>query len=146
MLDLNDYIKIWLRSRCPSDTQIRTASQMSTVKQENPMWNSCRRILTLFEELVAAFLFIWCGNGVPTPLFLALYTSAIVTLQALPGLDLEFLKAVILSRRSSAIRITYCFYCNFSWLFSFISIYVETKCASGANSISSKQISAFIWS
>jgi len=25
-------------------------------------------MLTLFEKLVAAFLFIWCGNGVPTPL------------------------------------------------------------------------------
>jgi len=42
---------------------------MSTVKQENPIWISCRLKLTLFEELVAAFLFIWCGNGVLTPPF-----------------------------------------------------------------------------
>jgi len=28
-------------------------------------------MLTLFELFGAVFLFIWCGNGVPTPLFLA---------------------------------------------------------------------------
>jgi len=34
-----DYIKTWLRShRCASDTQMRTASQKSTVKQEDPVW------------------------------------------------------------------------------------------------------------
>jgi len=33
------YIETWLRShRCASDTQIRTASQKSTVKQEDPVW------------------------------------------------------------------------------------------------------------
>jgi len=37
--DPNKYIKIWLLSqRCASDTQIRTASQKSTVKQEDPVW------------------------------------------------------------------------------------------------------------
>ena len=35
--------------------------------------NSCRRMLTLFELFGTVFLFIWCGNGVPTPLFLALH-------------------------------------------------------------------------
>jgi len=29
-------------------------------------------MLFLFELFGAVFLFIWCGNGVPTPLFLAL--------------------------------------------------------------------------
>jgi len=39
MWDPNDYIKTWLRSqRCASDTQIRTTSQKSTVKQEDPVW------------------------------------------------------------------------------------------------------------
>jgi len=34
-----DYIKTWLRShRCASYTQIRTASQKSIVKQEDPVW------------------------------------------------------------------------------------------------------------
>jgi len=34
-----DHIKTWLRSnRCARDTQIRTASQKSTVKQEDPVW------------------------------------------------------------------------------------------------------------
>jgi len=35
--------------------------------------NSCRRILTLFELFGAVFHFIWCGNGVLTPLFSALH-------------------------------------------------------------------------
>jgi len=26
-------------------------------------------MLTLFELFGVAFLFIWCGNGIPTPLF-----------------------------------------------------------------------------
>jgi len=30
--------------------------------------NSCGRMLTLFELFGAVFLFIWCGNPVPTPL------------------------------------------------------------------------------
>jgi len=68
--DSNDYIKTWLRShRCASATQIRTASQKSTVKHEDPAWNSCRRMLILFELFGAAFLFVWCGNAgnaVPT--------------------------------------------------------------------------------
>jgi len=34
----------------------------------------CRQMLTLFELFGVAFLFIWCGNGVPTPLFLALHS------------------------------------------------------------------------
>jgi len=34
-------------------------------------------MLTLFELFGVAFLFIWCGNGIPTLLFLALgYTLA----------------------------------------------------------------------
>jgi len=38
MWDLKDYIKTWLRShRRASDMQIRTASQKSTVKQEDPV-------------------------------------------------------------------------------------------------------------
>jgi len=33
-------------------------------------------MLTSFKLFGAVFLFIWCGNGVPTPRFLALaYTS-----------------------------------------------------------------------
>jgi len=33
------YIKTWLRShKCDSDTQICTARQKSTVKQEDPVW------------------------------------------------------------------------------------------------------------
>jgi len=31
--------------------------------------NSDRRMLTSMEIFGAAFLFIWCGNGVPKPLF-----------------------------------------------------------------------------
>jgi len=39
MRDPNDYIKKWLQShRCASDTLIRTASQKSTVTQEDPVW------------------------------------------------------------------------------------------------------------
>jgi len=39
MWDPNDYIKTWLRSRrYASDTQIRAASQKSTVTQEDPVW------------------------------------------------------------------------------------------------------------
>jgi len=39
MWDPNDYIKTWMRSyRCAGDTQIRTANQEPTVKQENPPW------------------------------------------------------------------------------------------------------------
>jgi len=56
-------------TRCASDTQIRTASQSSTVKQEIQCRSSCMQMLTLFELFGVAFLFIWCGNGVPTPLF-----------------------------------------------------------------------------
>jgi len=38
MWESNDYIKTWLHShRCASDTQIRTASQKSAVKQEDPV-------------------------------------------------------------------------------------------------------------
>jgi len=36
MWDLNDYIKTWVQSnRCASNMQIGTASQKSTVKQED---------------------------------------------------------------------------------------------------------------
>ena len=35
--------------------------------------NSCGRMPTLFELFRAVFLFIWCGNGVPAPVFLALH-------------------------------------------------------------------------
>jgi len=35
--------------------------------------NSIRQMLFLFELFGAVFLFIWCGNGVPTPLILALH-------------------------------------------------------------------------
>jgi len=39
MWDPNDYIETWLQShRCPSDTQIRPASQKSAVKKEDPVW------------------------------------------------------------------------------------------------------------
>jgi len=75
MWDLNDYIKIWLRShRCASDMQIHTASQNSTVKQEDPVKKYCRQMLTSFELFGVAFLFIWCWNGVSTPLFSALHS------------------------------------------------------------------------
>jgi len=36
--------------------------------------NTCRRKLTLFEVFGVVFLFIWCGNAVPTPLVLALHS------------------------------------------------------------------------
>jgi len=40
ILHTKGYIKTWLRThRCDSDTQIRTASQKSAVKQEDPAWN-----------------------------------------------------------------------------------------------------------
>jgi len=35
--------------------------------------NSCRRMLTLFELFRLVFLCIWCGNGVPAPVFVALH-------------------------------------------------------------------------
>ena len=38
--------------------------------------NSCRQTLTSFELFGAVFLFIWCRDGVPTPLFLALHPWA----------------------------------------------------------------------
>jgi len=70
MWDPNDYIKPWLRShRCASNTQIRSAGQKSTVKQEDPVWKS----LQANAHFIRIFLCIWCGNGVPTPLFLALH-------------------------------------------------------------------------
>jgi len=55
MWDPIAYIKTWLRShRCASDTQIRTASQKSTVKQENPVWK--------FLQANAHFIrTIWCS-------------------------------------------------------------------------------------
>ena len=64
------YIETWLRShRCDSGTQIRTASQKSTVKQENPAWK--------FLQANAPFIrIIWCGNAVTTPLFSALHPWA----------------------------------------------------------------------
>jgi len=64
-LFLLDYSKTRLRfHRCVSHMQIRIASQKSTLKQEDPVWKHCRRMLTLFELFGAVFLFIWCGNGV----------------------------------------------------------------------------------
>jgi len=33
-------------------------------------------MLALFELFGAAFLFIWCGNGIPTSLFLTLHSCA----------------------------------------------------------------------
>jgi len=64
-----DYIKTWLRShRCASDTQIRTASQSLQWNRKIQCGNSCRRMLALFELFGAVFLFIWCGNVVPTRL------------------------------------------------------------------------------
>jgi len=37
MWDSNNYVKRWLRSHlCASETQIRTASQKSSVKEEDP--------------------------------------------------------------------------------------------------------------
>jgi len=49
------YIKTWLRShRCDSDTQIRTASNKSTVRQEDPVWK--------FFQANAHFIrTIWCS-------------------------------------------------------------------------------------
>jgi len=77
MWDLNYYIKTWLRShRCASNMQIRIASQKSAVKQEDPVYSrsSCRQMLALFELFGVAFLFIWCENGIPILLFLALHS------------------------------------------------------------------------
>jgi len=38
LCDLNDYIKTWLRyHECATNMQIRTASQKSAVKQEDPV-------------------------------------------------------------------------------------------------------------
>ena len=66
-----DYIKTCLRShRCASDTQIRTASQKSTVKQEDPMW----KLLQANAHFIRT---IWCSlplyMAVPTPYFLAIH-------------------------------------------------------------------------
>ena len=44
--------------------------------------SSCRKMLTLFKLFGVAFLFIWCGNGIPTPLFLALHSWYSTTLLA----------------------------------------------------------------
>jgi len=57
------YIKTRLPShRRASDTQIRTASQTSAVKKEDPVWK--------FLQANAHFIqTIWCRNGVPTLLF-----------------------------------------------------------------------------
>jgi len=56
------------------------ATHRFTLLVKSLQWNrniqcrrSCRQIHTLFELFGAAFLFIWCGNGVPTPLHLALH-------------------------------------------------------------------------
>ena len=68
-----DYIKTWRSHRFASDTQIRTTSQKSTVKQEDPMWKFMSANVRFIELFGAVFLFIWCENGVPTPLFLALH-------------------------------------------------------------------------
>jgi len=73
MWDLNNYIKTWLRSHiCAGYTQNHTDSQKSTVEQEDPE-ALVDKLNTLFELFGAAILFMWCGNAVPTPLFLALH-------------------------------------------------------------------------
>jgi len=75
MWDLNDYIKTWLQShRCASNVQIRTASQSLQWNRKIQCRSSCRQMLTLFELFGVAFLFMWCGNGIPTPLFLVLHS------------------------------------------------------------------------
>jgi len=42
--------------------------------RKNQCRSYCRQMLTLFELFGVAFLFIWYGNGVFTPLFLALHS------------------------------------------------------------------------
>ena len=47
--------------------------------------NSCRRMLTLLELFGTVFLFISCGNGVSTPLCLALHTRIWVNCKLIIG-------------------------------------------------------------
>jgi len=43
------------------------------VKQEDPVWKLLWANAHFIGTFGAVFLFIWCGNAVPTPLFLALH-------------------------------------------------------------------------
>ena len=76
MWDLNDYIKTW----CDLTDVLTTCRFALLVK--SLQWNRkiqcgsyCRQMLTFFELFGVAFLFIWFGNGVHTPLLLALHSS-----------------------------------------------------------------------
>jgi len=63
MWDLNDYIETWLWShRCASNMQIRTSSQKSAVKQEDPVQKFLQtNAHFLFKLFGVAFLFylVW---------------------------------------------------------------------------------------
>ena len=69
-----DNIKTWLRShRCNSDTQIRTVRQKSKVKWEYPVWKFLLANAHFIRTTSCSLPFVWCGNGVSTPLSLALH-------------------------------------------------------------------------
>jgi len=83
MWDPNDYIETWLRShRCASDTQIRTASQKAISEKgrsnveilvgERSLYSNCLVQSSFLFSVGTAFPHLF-GNGVPTPLFLALH-------------------------------------------------------------------------
>jgi len=70
---------ITLKHSCDLTDVLATCRFALLVKSQQ--WNrkiqcrsSCRQMLTLFELFGVAFLFIWCRNGIPTPLFLALHS------------------------------------------------------------------------
>jgi len=58
-----DHIETWLWShRCASDTQIRTASQKSTVKQDDPVWKFFQANSHFIRNIWSSLHFIWCAH------------------------------------------------------------------------------------
>jgi len=61
-----DYIKTWLRShRCSSGTQIRTARQNSTVKQEDPVWKFLSENAHFIRTIWCSLPFFGVGTAFP---------------------------------------------------------------------------------
>ena len=78
-------VSILKRSNEYLDTQIRTASQKSAVKQEDPVWKLLWANAHFIGTFGAVFLFICCGNGVPIPLFLS--TAPLLIGTTVPTID-----------------------------------------------------------
>jgi len=88
MCDPNDYIKTWLRFHSDKQNPLLVKSLQWVTKIQ--CGNSYRGVLTFIELFCAVFLFIWWGNGVPTPLFLALHPWALPITSYIKGLRTSY--------------------------------------------------------